>query len=232
MNKKFVIFISCITFLLGCFILSVGFSNIAREERTVSVRGFSEKEVDADFAVWKIAFSVGANDLISLEKEISEKTKIVTGYLKNHGLEDADFSVLAPEINDASMSLYTDPSRRTYNYIAKQSLLIRTQKIKEVKEASSDTLKLIGKGISVSSDYDNHVTYEFTRLNEIKPEMIASATQSARAGAEQFAKDSGSKVGKIKSATQGLFTIENAAEGLEERKNVRVVTTVVYILKD
>ena len=69
-------------------------------------------------------------------------------------------------------------------------------------------------------------------MNEIKPEMIALATQNARLAAEQFARDSGSKVGKIKSASQGLFSIDNAAAGLEEKKNVRVVTTVVYSLKD
>ena len=68
-------------------------------------------------------------------------------------------------------------------------------------------------------------------LNDIKPEMIAEATKNARLAAEQFARDSGSKVGKIKNATQGLFSIDNAAAGLEEKKKVRVVTTVEYLLK-
>ena len=90
----------------------------------------------------------------------------------------------------------------------------------------------MGKGISVSSDYDSNVNYEFNGLNQIKPEMIALATQNAREAAEQFARDSHSKVGKINSASQGLFSIENAAPGLEDIKRVRVVTTVVYSLTD
>ena len=102
----------------------------------------------------------------------------------------------------------------------------------EVKKANANTLELLGKGVSVSSDYDNKVGYEFTGLNEIKPEMIATATKNARLAAEQFARDSGSEVGKIITATQGLFSIESAAVGLEEKKNVRVVTTIVYSLND
>jgi hypothetical protein len=90
----------------------------------------------------------------------------------------------------------------------------------------------MGKGISVRSDYDSRVNYEFNGLNQIKPEMIALATQNAREAAEQFARDSSSKVGNIQSASQGLFSIEDAAPGLEDLKRVRVVTTVVYSLAD
>ena len=83
----------------------------------------------------------------------------------------------------------------------------------------------------MSQDYDSRITFDFTALNDIKPEMIALATKNARQAAEQFAHDSGSRVGKIKNATQGLFSINDAAIGLEEKKNVRVVTTVEYLLK-
>ena len=83
----------------------------------------------------------------------------------------------------------------------------------------------------MNQDYDSKVSYEFTKLNDIKPEMIAEATKNARTAAEQFARDSNSKVGKIKKASQGLFTIQDAAAGLEDKKNVRVVNTVEYLLK-
>ena len=130
------------------------------------------------------------------------------------------------------MHIYLDSTRRTFDYIAKQPILVRSGNVSAVKQASSQTLKLIGQGISIVSDYDNKVTYEFTGLNKIKPEMIAQATENARLAAEQFAHDSKSKVGKIMTATQGLFSIEDAAIGLEDKKNIRVVTTVVYSLKD
>lgn len=231
MEKKWPVLVGAISFLLGCFVLSFGLKGIGANPRTVSVRGLAEREVDADMAVWKLSFSVGGNDLIALKQEVLEQTKIVEAFLKEHGLEETDYSILAPEITDSSMNPYQDASRKVvYQYISKNSILVRSSKVNAVKNASSDTLELIGKGVSVSNNYDNNVNYEFNGLNEIKPEMIALATENARLAAEQFARDSGSKVGKIMNATQGLFSIENAAIGLEEKKNVRVVTTVVYSL--
>ncbi len=223
--------IICLSFIAGCFVLSFGMAKIMPQERQVSVRGLAEREVDADMAVWKLTFSVGENSLPLLQKEILRQSQIVCSFLKDHGLEENDYSVLSPEINDARMNMYVDTNRLTYNYIAKQSVLVRSSKVNAVKEVNADTLKLLGSGVSVTNEYDNKVEYEFTRLNEIKPDMIAEATKNARLAAEQFARDSGSKVGKIKTATQGLFSIENAAVGMEEKKNVRVVTTVVYSLK-
>lgn len=219
-------------FIICSLILAGGMKSIMKNQRTVSVRGLSEKEVDADLGVWKLSFSLGGDDLSKLKNEIIQKNQIVIEYLKEHGLLEGDFSVLAPEINDTTVNIYIDSSRKNFNYIAKQSILIRSGNVDAVKNASSDTLNLMGKGISVSSDYDNKVQYYFNGLNEIKPKMIAEATLNARKAAEQFAHDSGSKVGKIQSASQGLFSIEDAAPGLENRKNVRVVTTVVYSLID
>ena len=231
MEKKWPVLVGAISFLLGCFVLSFGLKGIGANPRTVSVRGLAEREVDADMAVWKLSFSVGGNDLVALKQKVLEQTKIVEAFLKEHGLEESDYSILAPEITDSSMNPYQDASRKVvYQYISKNSILVRSSKVNAVKNASSDTLELIGKGVSVSNNYDNNVNYEFNGLNEIKPEMIALATENARLAAEQFARDSGSKVGKIMNATQGLFSIENAAIGLEEKKNVRVVTTVVYSL--
>lgn len=221
------------TALIVCSILiALGLGNVMKQTRSVTVRGLAEKEVPADMAVWRLTFSVGGNELPALQKDIIEQTKAVTSFLKEHGLDENDFSVRAPEITDTSMELYIDSSRRDFVYIARQTILVRSGKVANVKKASEDTLELLGKGISVRSDYDTKVNYEFNGLNQIKPEMIASATENARAAAEQFAHDSHSKVGKITSASQGLFSIEDAAQGMEDLKRVRVVTTVVYELTD
>lgn len=221
-----------ISLVICSVILAGGMSKIIKQNRTVTVRGLCEREVPADMAVWKLTFSLGGNDLPSLQKQIISQTATATEYLKSHGLTDEDFSVQSPSITDTSVELYIDSSRRPFIYIAKQSILVRSDKVSAVKAAAENTLELMGNGISVSSDYDSRVIYDFNGLNQIKPEMIALATQNAREAAEQFARDSHSKVGKINSATQGLFTIEDAASGLEDVKRVRVVTTVVYNLTD
>lgn len=218
--------------IIAALILAFGMKNITSPNRTVSVRGLSEREVDADMAVWKLSFTLGADSLPVLKEEITDQTYLVLYFLANYGLSEEDYTVLAPEITDATVNLYMDSARRSYDYIAKQSVLIRTSKVEQVRQASSSTLELTGEGISVTSDYGEKVNYEFNGLNAIKPEMIADATQNARQAAEKFAKDSGSKIGKIQSASQGLFSIEDAATGLEYKKNVRVVTTVVYGLVD
>ena len=216
---------------MAAVILAVGLANIITPERSVSVRGLAEREVDADLAVWNMSFSMGENNLESMQKSILEKTEVIKKYLIKHGLEESDFTVKPAAITDNSLNSYMDQTKITYKFVAQQTILVRSGKIEAVKSANADSLELVSAGIAVSQDYDSKVSYEFTKLNDIKPEMIAEATKNARTAAEQFAHDSNSKVGKIKKATQGLFTIEDAAVGLEDKKSVRVVNTVEYLLK-
>lgn len=226
------ILVICAAVLISSVVLALGMGNIMKSERTVTVRGLAEREVDADMAVWKLSFSVGSNNLKQLQEAIINDTETIKAFLESHDLTSADYTVKSPEITDATVSMYSNPENRSFDYVAKQTILIRSSNVTAVKNAAQDTISLIGKGVSVSSDWDAKVEYYFNGLNEIKPEMIAEATKNARSAAEQFAHDSNSKVGKIKNATQGLFSIEDAAPGLEYRKNVRVVTTVVYELAD
>lgn len=220
-----------ISIVMAAVILAVGLANIITPERSVSVRGLAEREVDADLAVWNMSFSMGENNLESMQKSILEKTEVIKKYLIKHGLEESDFTVKPAAITDNSLNSYMDQTKITYKFVAQQTILVRSGKIEAVKSANADSLELVSAGIAVSQDYDSKVSYEFTKLNDIKPEMIAEATKNARTAAEQFAHDSNSKVGKIKKATQGLFTIEDAAVGLEDKKSVRVVNTVEYLLK-
>ncbi len=230
-DLKTIILSVSVSVIASAVILSVGLSNIARADKTVSVRGLAEREVDADLAVWPLTFSLGSNDLSELQKDILAKTKIVKNYLAEYELSGNDFTVQSPSITDNSMNPYMDKNQVRYTYIAETVVLVRSSKVEQVKKAQGDSLKLMSDGIAVSKDYKSKISFEFTKLNDIKPQMIAEATKNARTAAEQFARDSGSKVGKIKRASQGLFSIEDAAADLSERKTIRVVTTVEYLLK-
>ena len=230
-DLKTIILSVSVSVIASAVILSVGLSNIARADKTVSVRGLAEREVDADLAVWPLTFSLGSNDLTELQKDILAKTKIVKNYLAEYELSGDDFTVQSPSITDNSMNPYMDKNQVRYTYIAETVVLVRSSKVEQVKKAQGDSLKLMSDGIAVSKDYKSKISFEFTKLNDIKPQMIAEATKNARTAAEQFARDSGSKVGKIKRASQGLFSIEDAAADLSERKTIRVVTTVEYLLK-
>lgn len=216
--------------VVSAVILSLGFKTIAKPDRVVSVRGLAEREVDADLAVWPLTYKIGSNTMDEIQDGLKVRTQAAIEYLKGFGLAESDWTVQAPQVNDNRLNSYMD--HRVYDLIAQQTILVRSSNVQAVKKAQENSLALLDKGIAVGQDYGQTITYEFTKLNDIKPQMIAEATASARSAAEQFARDSNSKVGKIKSATQGLFTIEAAAAGLEEKKSVRVVTTVVYLLKD
>jgi hypothetical protein len=231
MSSKFNNIIISVSIVISSIILAFGISKISTENRTVSVRGLAEREVDADLAVWKMSYTIGQDNLAQLQKNLDSNNMQIIEFLREYNLTENDFSILSPEINDVTTNIYLDSSKRAFNYVAKQNILIRSNKIQDVMNASKNTSQLLGKGIAISSDYDNKVNYYFNGLNQIKPQMIEEATKNARIAAEQFARDSQSKVGKIQTATQGLFSIEAAAPGLEHKKNVRVVTTIVYTLK-
>lgn len=217
--------------IIASIIISLGFSSINPKQASVSVRGLAQREVNADLAVWQLSFGLGDNNLKNLQNSIKEKSEILSSYLKNKGLSEADFSVLSPSITNNLLDPYINQEKMQYTFIAKVNFLVRTDKIQAVKSANEGLLELVDKGIAIKQDYENKINYEFTKLNDIKPEMIMLATQNARKAALQFANDSNSNLGKIKRATQGLFSIENAAVGLEERKIVRVVTQIEYLLK-
>ncbi|MBO4543283.1 MAG: SIMPL domain-containing protein [Bacteroidales bacterium] len=229
MEKKNIWIIS-VVILLAALIVAGGMSQIARQQRTVTVRGLAERDVPADMAIWPLTFSVGSNDLSQLQTDIMSKIEIVKAYLQEKGLSEADYTIKSADITDNSVNPWLTEKGR-YTYLAKQVILVRSSNVEAVMAAQASSLDLAGKGIAVSQDYDSMISFEFTKLNDIKPEMIAEATQNAREVAEQFARDSHSKVGKISQATQGYFTIENAAQGLEQVKHVRVVTSIVYLLK-
>ncbi len=213
------------------WIIAGGFGQIAKPDRTVTVRGLAEREVSADLAVWSLRFELSGDTTETIHKDIHDKTAIVQAFLRKYGLDENDYTIHSPEIKDTALNLYNS-EKPSFRYFASETIFIRSPKIDKIKQASVQLIELTSQGIMLSSDYDTKPSYEFVGLNAIKPEMIGEATQNARSAASKFASDSGSSVGKIKNATQGYFSIDEAAPGLDDKKKVRVVTTVEYILND
>ncbi len=203
-------------------------------QRSVSVKGLAEREVGADLVVWPLTFEAMSNDLNDLQSQVEAKRRTINAYLLESGFGEAEISQSAPRIRDSqSETMYGQATPPKFRYIAQATLTLRTNKIEVVKKAIENAGALVGKGIVlVGENYGRTTEFLFTGLNEIKPAMIEEATMNARKAAEQFAKDSGSKVGKIRSASQGLFTITDRDMNSPDRKNVRVVTTVEYYLND
>jgi hypothetical protein len=218
-------------FLLGNCI-ERGLENGLSDERSVSVRGLSERIVPADKVVWPLVYKEVGNDLASLSQMVKRKNDLIVAYLKSKGLTDDEISVAAPEIIDLQAERYVNQNV-PYRYNLRSIITVSSQKVDLVRHLINEQGELLNEGIAiVSGEYDAQVNYLFTGLNELKPDMIAEATRNAREAAEQFASDSDSKLGKIKTASQGQFSITDRDQYTPYLKNVRVVTSVVYYLKD
>jgi len=203
--------------------------------RTVTVKGLAEKDVKADLAVWNIRFQSANNVLATAKKEIEDQEKTITAFLIAAGFTDNEIIVQGLNMQDAYADAYRDRNSIPARYTLNQTITVRTTKVDLVNFSYPTIGDLVSKGVSFNS-YGNGVSYLFTGLNDIKPAMLKQATQNARQAADEFAQNSNSKVGKIRSANQGVFSIlprEDIPEQTEREqinKKVRVVSTVEYYL--
>ena len=221
-------------FLAGGAIKS-GIVKFKEMDRTVTAKGLCEKEVKADKVTWPLKFKELGNDPAELYDRIESNTQTVVSFLKSNGLSDEEISIAPPAMVDQQANMSYSSEQVRYRYKANCVVTVVSKNVDLVRKIVSNQAKLMRQGVTiVSNEYDetSNVTYEFTGLNDIKPEMIAEATKNARKTAEQFATDSNSELGKIKTADQGQFSINDRDQNTPWLKNIRVVTTVVYYLKD
>ncbi len=212
---------------LGAFIYA-GIVKVVNKDRQVVVRGLAEREVMADKVTWPLVFKITGNDLTEVYTQINSKNSTVVKFLTDNGIRSNEISVNTPAIYDRDAQSYR--SEAAFRYTMTQVVIVSSSNVARVVELMQKQTELIRLGITLSEDYSYHTEFEYTSLNDIKPEMIAQATSNAREAAAKFAEDSQSSVGRIKSATQGQFSISNRDAYTPWIKNVRVVTTVTYSL--
>lgn len=217
--------------VLGCFI-KFGLDNFAGKDRVVTVKGLSEAEVMADNVTWPLMYKKVGNDLSQLYNEINNTNNQIKAFLLKKGIEESEISIGAPEIIDMAAERYNN-SPVPFRYNITNVITVTSKKVELVRSLIQEQSELLKQGIAITGgDYRYNVQYEYMSLNEIKPQMIEEATKNARAAAEKFAKDSDSKLGKIKRAYQGQFSIGNRDENTPYIKRIRVVTTIDYSLED
>lgn len=218
-------------FLLGYMIKS-GIDNFKDKERIVSVKGLAEMEVPADKVTWPLMYKVLGNDLLAVYNNVNEKNAAIVKFLKENGISDEEISIAAPEVIDMQAERYVS-NQPTNRYNTTSVITVSSKDVEKVRKLVVEQASLLKQGIAITGgDYRYNVSYEFTGLNEIKPQMIEEATKNARASAEKFARDSDSKLGKIRNANQGQFSISDRDANTPYIKSVRVVTTVNYYLKN
>ena len=215
--------------IVGGFGLGDGLKRAQHADRSVTVRGLAERDVTADLATWTIAYSASAGNLSEAQGSVDRDTAQIRSFFRELG-----FPADALQPTGVNVSQYKDNGVPTFT--VRQRMTLRSTDIKRAQDAVRKQFELVRRGVVLEEG--SGMSYAFTRLNDIKPEMVAEATRDARAAAEQFAKDSGSQVGSIKNATQGYFSIdardgETGGYGVSDTpyKKVRVVTTVNFYLK-
>lgn len=209
-----------------------GLRNVPKSDRVVTVKGLAEMEVPADKVTWPLMYKSLGNDLTALYEQINRTNRTIVEFLKSKGLSDQEITVNAPEIIDLEAERYNaNPS--PYRYNVTTVITVTSSQVDLVRSLIASQAELLKKGIAITGgDYRYNVQYDFTSLNQVKPQMIEEATKNARQAGEKFAKDSDSKLGKIRSANQGQFSISDRDANTPYIKNIRVVTTVEYLLED
>ena len=213
--------------LMGLFIKN-GIYSLSTRDRVVSVRGLAEKEVKADHVIWPVIYKTAGNNITAVNAELTNASRKIVAFLRRGGIKPAEISTGVPQINDLWSNDYVSNARNRYT--AQVTVTVSSREVDKVRSLMPRLGELMAEGIAITRDYSATTQYDFTSLNKIKPGMIEQATKNAREAAEKFAKDSESKLGKIKSAEQGLFTIEDRDSNTPYIKNVRVVTKLEYYL--
>lgn len=216
----------------GGYFIGKGFVDARTVDRSVEVKGLAEREVLADTAIWPIQIVAAGDDLEALLDRIDLQGERVRAFLEELGFTADEVSINAPNVVDRQARDYGDPNARV-RFSATLTLTVFTDKVRVVRDAGDHLLELGKSGIVISQEnYDARTQYLFNGLNALKPAMVEEATRNAREVAQKFAEDSGSRLGKIRAARQGQFSIEDRDSNNPQIKKVRVVSTLDYYLVD
>lgn len=213
----------------GGWLAAQGLAKFRTDDRYVVVKGLAEREVEADRVVWPLPHAVTGNDLLEVQRRLDANTEAIRAFFTLAGFDAEEIMVSPPRLEDrAAYAWGENQPRERYRY--SNTVTLRTAHVARALEALRRSGELVASGVLLAEG--GYPQFEYTRLNDIKPGLIAEATANARAAAEQFATDSGARVGAIRSANQGQINITDRDQGSPQVKTIRVVSTVEYFLVD
>ena len=213
--------------VLGLCVKS-GINTFANKDRKVTVKGLAEREVNADKVTWSISTKETGNDLPALYEQISQQAGKIKAFLVANGIEESEITVNAPTVADLEAREWGDNNRH-FRYIVSTFVTVSTNKVEQVNKAIYKQGELLKQGVALDT---SNPYYEYASFQQMKPEMMEEAIKNAQKTAEQFAEASQSDLGKIMTAGQGQFEIEDRDVNTPYIKKLRVVTTVTYSLND
>lgn len=226
--------------LLAGLFVGGGFARGRDADRYVTVKGVSEREAQADLAIWPLGIVAADNDLSRAHASLLRSVAQIKSFLARNQIDTTEITLQQFTVSDALTNQYAGAPIAT-RFVIRQTVVVRSTQPVRIAAASQRVGDLVSAGVVLSSGGEygpGGPTYAFTKLNDLKPAMIAEATARAREAAEQFARDARSDLGGIRRANQGIFEIlprdqaPGIFEGNQILKTVRVVSTVEYQLED
>lgn len=212
--------------------LKAGMDNFTEKDRKVTVKGLAEREVKADKVTWPIVSKELGNDLPELYDRIAHKQNTIKAFLMKNGIKESEISISAPKVIDLSADQYNS-NDHAYRYNITLVVTVTSNNVDLVRSIIARQGELLKQGVAiVAADYDQQTNYEYVGFKKMKPKMMSEAIENAEQTAQQFAKNSKSKLNKIVSADQGQFSIDDRDANTPYIKRVRVVTTVTYSLEN
>lgn len=244
MTKIIASFLLALGIIISASLIGNSLLKIKLLDRSVVVKGLAEKEVKADLAIWPIIITSTGNNLSEVNKKIETDRSVVMNFLVAQGFSKDDITIGDYKLNDLMANGYRDSNVQNARYIINATVVLKSSDVYLVDKISKSKNLIVQKGVVFANDNngDGEPYYKFTKFNDIKPEMLTEAIQNARLSAEKFANDSGSKVGKLKKANQGVFSINPTIQSSSDEytnsrvvtksinQKIRVVTTLEYFL--
>lgn len=222
----------------GSVALARGMVSMKRADREVTVRGVAQRDVTANRASWSVGYSESAYTLADALAAVDRDTAMIRAYLAKHRFTGDQTTPSSANISVTDEYIDGKNTGRKI-YSVSRAIAFDTKNVTGVGAIEANKDELAQAGLVVDN---TNATYEYTELDQVKPDMIAAATKDARRAAEKFANDSGSSVGGIKTATQGYFSVSSRESGSTDSEyggsstastpdqRVRVVTTIDYYL--
>jgi hypothetical protein len=184
------------------------FNQARGHAKTVSVVGMAQRDFDSDLIVWRISYNVLNMDMKEGYTELKNINKTVREYLTSKGIADAELDFKAIETNKETDYHWDNNANRSYytflGYRLTQEVRIESQDVEKVEKISREITELLDKGINLDN---NDVSYYYTKLSDLKIEMLAEATDNAKQRAQTIAKSAGSRLGGLQTANMGVFQI-------------------------
>jgi hypothetical protein len=231
-----------LSFGINALLIGRSLQRFKAEDRSVSVKGLSEREVKADLVVWNIQTRIVCDNLMDGSKQVEGSKNQIVNFLIQNQIKGEEIITEGISVIDKKANQYGNFQQdNSPRYLVSQIIQIRSGNVDQVQKVSRMTGELLQAGVIISNnEYGNPIQFYFTKLNDIKPEMISEATQKAREAARKFATENDASLGRLKMANQGLFTIVDRTASLSTGdggyssgtndlyKKVRVVISAEY----